>query len=140
MALYAHAPSDTFLSFHLTATNLTGQWEIKLADLQHALGFDKVDAAAVTGRELRLREEALALDTMSGLTVKLDGAPTPLKTIDEQMVTRRDGESLVHRLGGRWRRCMASGRQERRSCQRDDQQDTGRERERPRPATTRQRL
>src|SRR5206468_195831 len=50
--------------------------------------------SAVKAQELRLREQALALDTFSGLVVKLDGQPTALRIADEQLVTRRDGDSL----------------------------------------------
>src|SRR5436190_6857541 len=94
LALQAHAPSDTFLFFLLTATTVAGHWEVSLRDLQHALGLDKLDTAAVSAQELRLREQALALDTFSGLVVKLDGQPSALRIADEQLVTRRDGDSL----------------------------------------------
>jgi hypothetical protein len=93
--LRAHAPSDTFLHFTLTSTNLTGHWEIKLRDLQHALGLDDRDAAAIPPQQLRAREEALALDTLGGLDVKLDGKSVPLEITDEQLVAKRDGEALL---------------------------------------------
>src|SRR3954454_9614779 len=34
----AHAPSDTFLTFTISPTNLTGRWQVAVRDLQHALG------------------------------------------------------------------------------------------------------
>src|SRR5262245_13712411 len=91
--LRAHAPSDTYLYFHLTATNVTGHWEIKLRDLQHALGFDNL--GAMTPQQLRERQEGLALDALSGLRLKLDDKPAPIQITDEQIVTRRDGEALL---------------------------------------------
>ena len=93
--LRAHAPSDTFLHFNVTSTNLTGYWEIKLRDLQHALGLDDRDAVAIPLHHLRAREEALALDTLGGLDIKLDGKSVPLEITDEQLVTKRDGEALL---------------------------------------------
>jgi hypothetical protein len=92
---HAHAPSDTFLSFTLTATNCTGQWEIALRDLQHALGLEKVDEAAIRPEELRLRTEAVALDTLSGLDVSVDGKKLSFRVLDEQTLTRPNGDSLV---------------------------------------------
>src|SRR4051812_29773648 len=91
----AHAPSDTFLSLSLTETNLTGRWEITLRDLQHALGLDKIDTTAITPEELRLREQGLALDTLSGLGITLDGEPLVLQVTDDQLTTRPEGDSLV---------------------------------------------
>ncbi len=95
LGLEAHAPSDTFLSFTLSQTNLAGRWEITLRDLQHALGFDKIDAGTIAAQTLRLREEALALDTLSGLEVSLDGKRASLRVLDEELVAKPDGDSLV---------------------------------------------
>src|SRR6266850_3990008 len=87
LSIQAHAPSDTFLSLTLTETNLSGKWEITLRDLQHALGLDKIDKAAITLEELRLREQGVALDTMAGLVISLDGQPLSLQVKDEQLTT-----------------------------------------------------
>ena len=95
LSLHAHAPSDTFLSFTLTATNVSGRWEIKLRDLQHALGLDKTDAVTANPQDLRLRQEALGLDTVSGLVLRLDDKRLPLRVDDEQWEPRPDGESLI---------------------------------------------
>src|SRR5436190_2124261 len=95
LALQAHAPSDTFLSFTLTQTNLSGRWEIALRDLQHALGLDRPDAAVTSSPQLHLRQEALALDTLSGLTVALDGKKVPLRVVDEQLITKANGDAMV---------------------------------------------
>jgi len=93
--LQAHAPSDTFLSFTLTPTNVSGRWEIKLRDLQHALGLDKTDALTTNPQDLRLRQEALGLDTIAGLVLRLDDKRLPLRVDDEQWEPRPDGESLI---------------------------------------------
>src|SRR5437899_6711650 len=95
LSVRAHAPSDTFLSFTLTQTNVSGRWEVKVRDLQHALGLDTTTPIIVRPEDLRLREEALGLDTVSGLNLKLDGTRLPLRVDDEQWTTGRDGESLV---------------------------------------------
>src|SRR2546430_16496306 len=93
--LHAHAPSDTFLSFTLTPTNVSGRWEIKLRDLQHALGLDRTDAVTANPQDLRLRQEALGLDTVAGLVLRLDDKRVPLRIDDEQWESRPDGDSLI---------------------------------------------
>ena len=95
LSVRAHAPSDTFLSFTLTQTNVSGRWEIKVRDLQHALGLDTTAPTTVRPENLRLREEALGLDAVAGLNVKLDGTRVLLRADDEQWATGRDGESLI---------------------------------------------
>lgn len=92
----AHAPSDTFLSFTLTETNVSGRWQISLRDLQHALGLDKMGPAAISPAVLRLREQALAMDTFGGMELRLDGQKkTLLRVQDEEWVTRPDGDALM---------------------------------------------
>src|SRR5258705_8393781 len=93
--LEAHAPSDTFLSLTLTEKNLSGRWEVALRDLQHALGLDQTAAAALKPEDLRLREEGLALDTLAGLLISLDGQALSLQVTDEQLTSRPEGDALV---------------------------------------------
>src|SRR3954470_7564569 len=95
---YAHAPSDTFLSLKLSSTNLAGHWQISARDLQHALGLDQTGAESLSAPELRLREQALALDTLSRLKLWLDQVPAVLSVTDEETVARPDGEALVYRF------------------------------------------
>src|SRR5258705_7904275 len=88
---HAHAPSDTFLTYKLSATNLTGRWQVATRDLQHAIGIDKIDSGTVSPQDLRLREEAVALDTFRAIRVTVDASPLPLQEIDEETLTRADG-------------------------------------------------
>ena len=74
---------------------MSGRWEIKLRDLQHALGLDKTDALTTNPQDLRLRQEALGLDTIAGLVLRLDDKRLPLRVDDEQWEPRPDGESLI---------------------------------------------
>src|SRR5262245_19260191 len=92
---HAHAPSDTFLTLKLSTTNLTGRWQVAARDLQHAIGLDKIDPGTVSPQDLRLREEAVALDTLRAITVTIDGFTLPLQVIDEETLTRPDGDALV---------------------------------------------
>jgi len=89
----SHATAAT--NSTLTPTNVSGRWEIKLRDLQHALGLDKTDTLTANPQDLRLRQEALGLDTVAGLVLRLDDKRLPLRVDDEQWEPRPDGESLI---------------------------------------------
>jgi len=88
----AHAPSETYLSLAFTGTNLTGQWDVALRDLQQGLGLDTVDIKSLSAEELNRRQEALALDTVARLEIKSDGAVVPLRVADYLTVTLNHGE------------------------------------------------
>jgi hypothetical protein len=89
---HAHAPSDTFLTYKLSATNLTGRWQVAARDLQHAIGLDP---GTVRPQDSRLREEAVALDTFRAIKLTVDASPLPLQVVDEETLTRPDGDALV---------------------------------------------
>ena len=90
--LRAHTPSATFLTLSLTGTNLTGQWDVALSDLQQGLGFDPLAIRALSVEELERRQEGLALDTVSRLELKTGGALLPLNATDYLNVTLNEGE------------------------------------------------
>ena len=98
--LSAHAPSETYLSLSFNGTNVTGQWEVALRDLQQGLGLDTIDTKAVAAEELARREEALALDTIARLEIKADGAAVPLQVTDFLTVTLNNGEYARLQLAG----------------------------------------
>lgn len=68
---HAHKPSDSYLSIQLPpgGTELKGQWDIALRDLEHALGLDRDGDAAITWGELRASQYALAAYAFSHLSI-----------------------------------------------------------------------
>lgn len=68
---HAHKPSDSYLSIQLSAhgAELTGQWDIALRDLEHALGLDSDANAAITWGELKASQAALAAYAFSRLAI-----------------------------------------------------------------------
>ena len=98
--LLAHTPSETYLSLSFTGTNLTGQWDVALRDLQQGLGLDALDAKALSPDELARREEALALDTATRLEIEVDGESVPLKVTDYFIVPLNNGEYARLELTG----------------------------------------
>jgi hypothetical protein len=59
---WAHKPSDSYLILAQTpgGTRLTGQWDIALRDLQHAIGLDSNADGLITWGELKDRHSAVA--------------------------------------------------------------------------------
>src|SRR5579863_1836385 len=58
----AHKPSDSYLTITLAAdaTDLDGQWDIALRDLQHAVGLDSNGDGSITWGELKERRAAVS--------------------------------------------------------------------------------
>jgi hypothetical protein len=91
MLLQAHTPSETYLTFQLNGTNLTGQWDVALRDLQQGLGLETMDTRALSAEELSRRQEGLALDTVARLELKADGRSLPLQVTDYLTVALNNG-------------------------------------------------
>ena len=90
----AHTPSETYLTIFLTPTNIIGQWDIALRDLQQGMGLDTNAVKAVATDDLDRRQEAYALDTLARLEVSLDTSPLALRATDYFPVTLNNGEYL----------------------------------------------
>ncbi len=91
LPVYAHKPSDSYLSLKIHGPELQGQWEIALRDLDYAIGIDGNGDGDITWGELRARENAISAYALARLRISSDGALCA-KTMDEQMVdTHSDG-------------------------------------------------
>ena len=49
----AHKPSDSYLSIKVEEARVTGQWDIAIRDLHHAIGLDANGDGNVTWGELK---------------------------------------------------------------------------------------
>ncbi len=58
--VHAHKLSDSYLTLRLNGTELTGQWDISLRDLEYTVGLDADGDGTVTWKELRDRQAAVA--------------------------------------------------------------------------------
>lgn len=85
----AHTPSETYLSIFLTSTNVAGQWDIALRDLQQGMGLDTNAAAGI---ELEQRQEAYALDMIARLELRADETILSLRATDYFPVTLSQGD------------------------------------------------
>jgi hypothetical protein len=90
----AHTPSETYLTIFVSPTNVTGQWDIALRDLQQGMGLDTNAAKAVAAAELEQRQEAYVLDAIAGLEVKVNEARLVFRATDYFPVTLNNGDYL----------------------------------------------
>src|SRR5262249_32565963 len=72
MPAHAHKPSDSYLTLSQpgAGTELDGQWDIALRDLEHAIGIDSNGDGLITWREVKSREDAIFSYALSHLTVE----------------------------------------------------------------------
>ena len=59
-AALAHKPSDSYLTIELRGTQIVGQWDIALRDLDFALGLDADGDGQITWGEVRSRHDEIA--------------------------------------------------------------------------------
>ncbi len=92
---WAHKPSDSYLTLTVADATVSGQWDIALRDLDHALGLDADGDGLITWGELRRRHGDIAAYAAARLTITADGAACPLAVGEQQVDTHTDGAYSV---------------------------------------------
>ena len=87
-----HTPSETHLTLFITPTNVAGQWDVAMLDLQQGLRMEPDAFNALAADEQQRRLEALAIDTVASLAVKADGTALAFSVTDLETVTLNLGE------------------------------------------------
>ena len=72
----AHKASDSYLTLRVQGSEISGQWDIALRDIEVALGLDADGDGEIRWGELRARHTALAAWALSGLTLERGGRCT----------------------------------------------------------------
>ena len=91
----AHKPSDSYLSLRVVGATVSGQWDIALRDLDHAIGLDADGNGEITWGELRARHGEIAAHALARLSVSADGAACTLRPGDQQVDQHTDGAYTV---------------------------------------------
>lgn len=91
-AANGHTPSETHLTLFITPTNVVGQWDVALVDLQQGLRIEPDTFNALAADEQQRRLEALAIDTVTSLEVKADGIALAFSVTDLETVTLKSAE------------------------------------------------
>ena len=100
IAASAHKPSDSYLNLTVAGSEVKGQWDIALRDIDYAMGLDTDDDGAITWDELRTREAELAAYAFSRLRVASGGEPCPLRLTTLMVDRHSDGAYAVLRFSG----------------------------------------
>jgi hypothetical protein len=91
----AHKPSDSYLALRIDGAKLTGQWDIALRDLEHAIGLDADGDGAITWGELKARHADIAAYAGARLALQADGRPCTLAVGGQQVDEHTDGAYTV---------------------------------------------
>ncbi len=94
----AHKASDSYINIQVHEAQITGQWDIALRDLDHAIGLDTNADGAITWRELRTRHSEIAAYALARLHLTADTLNCTT-TVKEQLVDQHsDGAYSVLRF------------------------------------------
>lgn len=94
----AHKPSDSYLTIRTDGQAITGQWDIALRDLDHAIGLDADGNGQITWGETRARHGDIAAYALARLSLTADGQACTLE-VPKQLVDRHsDGAYSVLQL------------------------------------------
>jgi hypothetical protein len=80
--ILAHTPSQTYFALFLSGRNLSGHWDVALADLHQGMGLRAEDLGRMPSVERQQLEEAMVLDIFASMQVLADGQPLHLTTTD----------------------------------------------------------
>jgi hypothetical protein len=94
----AHKFSDSYLSLQLSGQKISGQWDIALRDLDHALGLDSDNDGIITWGELRRLQAPIASYLLARLTLQSDGSPCATHVVGHLVDDHSDGTYEVLRF------------------------------------------
>ena len=97
-AAQAHKPSDSYLTLQADGTQLAGQWDIALRDLDQALGLDGNSDGAITWGEVRARQDAIAAYALARLRIEAGGAACTSRPTGHLIDRHSDGTYAVLRF------------------------------------------
>ena len=97
-AASAHKPSDSYLTVTVAGSEVRGQWDIALRDLDFAIGLDSNGDGDITWGELRARHDEIAAYALARLAVALDGIACQPRATGHLVDNHSDGAYAVLRF------------------------------------------
>ncbi len=98
--VFAHKPSDSYLTLEHHEGAVTGQWDIALRDLDTAITLDANGDGEITWGEVRVRQADIAAYALARLSVASAGAACSLAITDHLIDQHSDGAYAVLKLSG----------------------------------------
>jgi HupE / UreJ protein len=96
----AHKASDSLLTLERDGTNIRGQWDIALRDLDVAIALDADGNGEIQWGEIKAKHAEIAQYATSRLTVSAGNVPCVLNVIEHLLDRHGDGTYAVMRLAG----------------------------------------
>ena len=91
----AHKPSDSYLAITVGASEISGQWDIALRDLDFAIGLDADGNGEITWGEVRAKHREIAAYALARLAVRGDGEPCVIEPGAQLIDDHTDGAYTV---------------------------------------------
>ena len=95
---HAHKPSDSYLAIRAEGSNLSGQWDIALRDLDFAIGLDDSGDGDITWGEVKAHHADIAAYALARLKLRSKGADCPLHATEFLVDDHSDGAYSVMRF------------------------------------------
>ena len=102
--VWAHKPSDSYLSLTIENNKVAGRWDIALRDLDFALGLDNNSDNVITWGELRAKSMEITEYAFSRLRLESSGQACPPTATGMKVDQHTDGKYAVLFFNGGLRR------------------------------------
>ena len=96
--VYAHKPSDSYLTLNVTGNSIDGRWDIALRDLDYALGLDADEDGNITWGEVKVKRAEIAAYALARLRLAAARATCPARVRDLLIDDHSDGAYAVLRF------------------------------------------
>jgi len=96
----AHKPSDSYLAISVEGTEVSGQWDIALRDLDFAIGIDDNGDGDITWGEVKGHHADIAAYSLARLKLRSGGADCPVHATAFLADNHSDGAYSVMRFEG----------------------------------------
>jgi HupE / UreJ protein len=93
--VYAHKPSDSYLTLNVAGNTIDGQWDIALRDLDYALGLDGDEDGDITWGEVKAKRAQIAAYALAHLRLGAARATCPARVSALLIDDHSDGAYAV---------------------------------------------
>ena len=92
---FAHKPSDSYLAIAVENSNINGQWDIALRDLDYAIGLDDDANSEITWQEVLNKQKAITAYAFARLNIQSNQVNCPVTPTQMLIEHHTDGTYAV---------------------------------------------